>query len=172
MSVTYSERRNYDGVHVRMKEIISIRTSLESGVDSRKRLSKLYKRMYNSLHYVAIWSTGPSATLAGVALGFRTNPIALIPLNSVNVGLAGIGTLSGFCSKLVVKPIREHDKLELFRNNELDMNNKLIGKLLVKKTLQLMNSRIYQMIIKNIQCIRRSKNIKHVFIERTFAEKV
>ena len=78
-------------------------------------MSKRYKRIYNSLQGVAVGSTGLSATLAGVSLGVMANPVALIPVVSVNIGLAGIGTLTGFCSKLVIKRIKKHDKLNCLK---------------------------------------------------------
>ena len=71
--------------------------------------------------------------MVGVSLGLRINLTALFSLDSVNVGLAGIGSLSGFFSKLLVKRIRIHDKVELADNSVLALNmmNLLLGKSLI-----------------------------------------
>ena len=86
-----------------MKEINRIRDNLEKEIEARKRLSKRYKIIYNSFHGIAVGSSGLSATVASVSLGVRASPVALIPLVSASVVLAGVGALTGFCSKLFVK---------------------------------------------------------------------
>ena len=75
-------------------------------------MSKRYERNYNSIHGVAVGSTSLSATLAGVSLGVMANPVTQIPAVSVSIGLADIGPLTAFCSKLEIKRIKKHDQLE------------------------------------------------------------
>ena len=60
---------------VRMKEINRSRDNLEKDIETPKRLSKRYKRIYNSFHGVAIRHTGLSTTLAGVSLGVMASPV-------------------------------------------------------------------------------------------------
>ena len=96
-----------------MKKIDRIRTSLKNEIETLKRLSKRYKRIYNSLLGEVVGSTGVTVTLAGVSLGVMKNPVTLIPIVSVNIGLAGIGVLTGVFSKLVVKRIKIYNTLDL-----------------------------------------------------------
>ena len=156
-------------MNVRVKEINRIRDNLEKEIEARKRLSKRYKIIYNSFHGIAVGSSGLSATLAVVSLGVMTSPVALIPLVSANVVLAGVGALTGFCSKLFVKRNKKHDKLQLLGNSVLNIINQILSKSLTDNHF---SDEEFQNILKEYQeYIRMRKSIKDGFIDRTFVKK-
>ena len=156
-------------MRVRKKEINRIRTRLGSETETRKSLSKWYKRICNSLHGVSVGSTGLSATIAGISLGVMGNSVALIPVVSCYIGLAGIVTLTWFCSNLVIKRIKKHDKLDLLENNVLNVINQLLSMSVIDNDVSDDESK---KILNEHQKYIRCRNIKNAFTERTFVEKV
>ena len=110
-----------------MKEIDRIRSKLERDIETRKKLSKGYKRFYNILQSISIATSSLTSVLSGVTIGTMTNPTVILPLAITSVTLGAIGGVSGIWAKSVNTRVRKHQKLTLLANSFLNTVNELLS---------------------------------------------
>ena len=168
METTAAVKKNAE-TSLRLKEVDRIRAKLEVDIEERKHLSKRYKKFYNLLHGGAIGSTSINATIAGVSLGFITNPATLLPLVIVGASLGAVGILTGLWSKLIAKRLTKHEKLFLIANNTLNKINQILSKAV--KDGKIDDEEFEIMVNEYQQYLQACSNIKDAFANQTLIEK-
>ena len=154
---------------MRLKEINKIQLKLEKETNTRKNMSKRYKRVYNGLHYTSISSTAVGSAVAGVSLAFITNPVTFLPFSIALFSLSGVSMITATLSKIVNKRVRKHEKLHLLGNNLLLKINEILSESLNDSH---MNDKEFKKVLQAYQdYLKTGKNIKDTFINRTFVEK-
>ena len=157
------------GSKIRLQEINRIRTKLEKNIETRKKLSKHYKKFYNSLQSLSIGTSSIAAALSGVTIGMIANPATILPLAITNVTLGAVGTVTGIWSKSVNKRVKKHQKLDLLANNTLSTVNELLSE-------SLRDNHIYDGEFKRVldvyqQYLVDCKYINDVFARKNLVEK-
>ena len=156
--------KNNGGSKIRMNEINRIRSKLERDVETRRKLSKNYKRFYNGLQSISIGTSSIAAALSGVTIGMITNPAAILPLSVTNVTLGAIGTLTGIWSKSVNKRVKKHQKLDLLANNTLSVVNELLSE-------SLKDSHISDLEFKRVLDVYQQYLVDCKFVNDAFSRK-
>ena len=152
------------GSKIRLNEINRIRTRLEKDVETRKKLSRHYKKFYNVLQSMSIGTSSTAAALSGVTIGMMSNPGVVLPLAVTNVTLGAVGTVTGVWSKSVNKRVKKHQRLSLLANNTLSIVNELLSE-------SLRDSHVSDKEFKRVLDVYQQYLMECKFVNDTFAKK-
>lgn len=117
----------------RLKQIRDIRDQLEGEAETRGRLRRRYKSLYNTAHYVNFGSgltAVASSTAAVISLSTAVGALASLPLGLVAISTGVISLVSSKVSKLVLKKVEKHERIKLIALSKLSSVNDLVSKAL------------------------------------------
>ena len=137
---------------------------MQIDVDTRKKLSKHYKRFDNILQSVSIGTSSTAVALSGVTIGMMSNPGVVLPLAVTNVSLGAVGTASGVWSKSVNKRVKKHQKLSLLASSTLSTMNELLSE-------SLRDSHVSDREFKRILDVYQQQLLECKFVNDTFTRK-
>ena len=152
------------GSKIRLNEINRIRNRLERDVDTRKKLTKGYKKFYNILQSVSIGTSSIAAALSGATIGMLANPGVVLPLAVTNVTLGTVGTVSGVWSKSVNKRVKKHQRLSLLASNTLSTVNELLSE-------SLRDNHVSDREFKRVLDVHQQYLLECKFVNDTFSKK-
>lgn len=117
----------------RLKQIREIRDFLEKEAETRGRLRRRYKSLYNTAYYVnmgaSLTAVGASTT-AAISITTVIGSIAALPLGIVAITTGVIGVVSSKVSKILLKKTEKHEKIKLIAMSKLSSVNDLVSKAL------------------------------------------
>ena len=119
-----------EGMNFRLKRISDIRDSLEKELESRGRLRRRYKSLYNAAHYINIASSltaVASSTAATISLATVIGALAALPLGIVAISTGVIGIVSSKISQIVLKKCEKHERIKLIALSKLSSVNDLVS---------------------------------------------
>lgn len=163
-----SRKKSNGGNEFRMAEINRIRNKLEKHVETRKKLSKHYKRLFNVLYAISVGSTSVTTVVSSVTLGMLANPVILLPLAAVNAGLGATSVATNVWSKLINKRIQKHQKLYLLANSYLHQVNSLVS--IALKDHHISNTEFSQILAIHQEFLFECRNLKDVYSKKTLVE--
>ena len=117
----------------RLKQIREIRDFLEQETETRGRLRRRYKSLYNTAHYVNVGSglvAAGSSTMAVLSLSTVVGALPALPLGIVAVITGGVSLISSGISKLVLKKTEKHERIKLVALSKLSSVNDLVSRAL------------------------------------------
>lgn len=117
----------------RLKQIREIRDFLEKEVETRGRLRRRYKSLYNTAYYVNMGSSltavGASTT-AAISITTVIGSIAALPLGIVAITTGVLGVISSKVSKVLLKKTEKHERIKLIAASKLSSVNNLVSRAL------------------------------------------
>ena len=157
------------GSDIRMKEIDRIRTYLEKHIETRKRLYRTYKRLYNAMNGISIGTSSIAGIISGTTVAFMTNPVIILPLGITNTVLAATGIISGVCSKKMYSKMQKHENLRMLGSSTLSKINSLLSESLKDNHI---SDDEFKKILKTYQdYLNTYQNIKKSFHKSVLIEK-
>ena len=117
----------------RLKQIREIRDYLEQETETRGRLRRRYKSLYNAAHYTNMGSSltaVASSTAAAISLTTVIGSIAALPLGIVAIATGVVGVVSSKIGKLLLKKTEKHERIKLVAMSKLSSVNDLVSKAL------------------------------------------
>ena len=133
LSSTTAELPTDSAQEFRLKQIRDIRNQLESEAETRGRLRRRYKSLYNTAYYVNFGSTltaVASSTASVISLSTVVGALASLPLGIVAISTGVISLVSSKVSKLVLKKVEKHERIKLIALSKLSSVNDLVSKAL------------------------------------------
>jgi hypothetical protein len=119
-----------EGMTFRLKRISDIRDHLENEAETRGRLRRRYKSIFNAGSYLTtgagIVSTC-SATASVISLTTVIGAIASLPLGIVAIASGVLGVIGSGVSKLMLKKVEKHEKIKLIALSKLSSVNGLVS---------------------------------------------
>lgn len=117
----------------RLKQIRDIRNQLEGEAETRGRLRRRYKSLYNTAYYVNCGSTltaVASTTASVISLSTVIGALASLPLGIVAISTGVISLVSSKVSKLLLSKTEKHERIKLIALSKLSSVNDLVSKAL------------------------------------------
>lgn len=147
-----------NGMTFRLKQISETRSFLESEHETRSRLRRRYKSIYNAFFYVST-ASGVIAVGAGTAgmtaLGTGIGaPIALpLGIASIAMGAASVGS-SALC-KILLKKVEKHERIKNLAAAKSSSVNGLVSNALKDNNI---SDEEYKLILAERESYREHKN--------------
>lgn len=147
-----------NGMTFRLTQISDIRSFLESEKDTRSRLRRRYKSIYNTFYYIST-ASGVIAVGAGTAgmtvLGTGIGAPITLPLGIVSIamGVASVGA-SALC-KLLLKKVEKHERIKNLAAAKSSSVNGLVSDALKDNTI---SNEEFQLILAERESYREHKN--------------
>ena len=119
-----------EGINFRLKRISDIRDSLEKEFESRGRLRRRYKSLYNTAYYTNIASSLTaiaSSTAAAISITTVIGALAALPLGIIAISTGAIGIVSSKISQIFLKKCEKHDRIKLIAMSKLSSVNSLVS---------------------------------------------
>lgn len=147
-----------NGMTFRLKQISEIRTFLESENETRSRLRRRYKSIYNTFFYIST-ASGVIAVGAGTAgmtvLGTGIGAPITLPLGIVSIamGAASVGA-SALC-KVLLKKVEKHERIKNLATAKTSSVNELVSDALKDNNI---SNEEFQLILAERENYREHKN--------------
>ena len=142
----------------RLKQIREIRDHLENEAETRGRLRRRYKSLYNATHYINIGSSltaVASSTAATISLTTVVGALAALPLGIVAISTGVVGIISSKISKIVLQKCEKHERIKFVALSKLSSVNGLVSRALTDGEI---SDEEFQVIIQEMESYREHKS--------------
>lgn len=142
----------------RLKQIREIRDFFEKEADTRGRLRRRYKSLYNTAHYTNMGSSTVSvgaSTAAVISLTTVIGALPALPLAIVAIATGVVGIASSKIGKLLLKKCEKHERIKLIAHSKLSSVNDLVSKALTDKAI---SQEEFEVIIHEMESYRELKS--------------
>tara|TARA_B110000881_G_scaffold29708_1_gene22173 strand:- start:231 stop:920 length:690 start_codon:yes stop_codon:yes gene_type:complete len=149
---------NNSDQNFRLKQIHEIRDTLENETETRGRLRRRYKSLYNSTHYLNIASSLTSvaaSTAAVISVSTVVGALAALPLGIVAISSGVIGVVSSKISKLLLKKCEKHERVKLVAMSKLSSVSGLVSRALTDGKI---SDEEFQVILNEMDSYREHKS--------------
>ena len=147
-----------NGATFRLIQISEIRSFLESENETRSRLRRRYKSIYNTFFYISTASgviAVGTGTAGMTALGTGVGTLVTLPLGCVSIvmGAASVGA-SALC-KILLKKVEKHERIKNTAQAKMSSINGLVSDALKNNEI---SHEEYQVIMREHENYRELKN--------------
>ena len=149
---------NEHAQNFRLKQIREIRSQLENEAETRGRLRRRYKALYNTVHYIGVGSSLTaiaSTTAALVSLSTVIGALPALPLGIVAITTGVIGILSSGISKVVLKKTEKHERIKLVALSKLSSVGDLVSRALADEKI---SDEEFRVILNEMESYREHKS--------------
>ena len=152
------QQLNDNGITFRLKQISEIKSFLESENETRSRLRRRYKSIYNSFFYasttsgvIAVGVGTAGMTALGTGIGA---PIAL-PLGIVSIGMGAASVGASAICKIILKKVEKHERIKNVAMSKMSSINGLVSNALKDNKI---SDEEFQLILAERENYRSHKN--------------
>ena len=152
------QQLNDNGITFRLKQISEIKSFLESENETRSRLRRRYKSIYNSFFYasttsgvIAVGAGTAGMTALGTGIGA---PIAL-PLGIVSIGMGAASVGASAICKIILKKVEKHERIKNVAMSKMSSINGLVSNALKDNKI---SDEEFQLILAERENYRGHKN--------------
>ena len=121
------------GMAFRLKHITDIRRKLEDESESRTRLRRRYKSLYNTAMYLNA-SSGIISSCASVAtvisLSTGIGVVIALPVGTVALATGMLSVISTGFGKIIMKKLEKHERIKMLAHSKLSSISALISQAL------------------------------------------
>ena len=149
---------NQDAQNFRLKQIRDIRDQLEKETETRGRLRRRYKALYNTAYYVNLGSSltaVASSTVAVISLSTVIGALPALPFGIVAITTGALGVVSSKLGKVILKKTEKHERIKLIALAKLSSINDLVSKALTNGKI---SDEEFQVILNEIESYRDHKS--------------
>lgn len=149
---------NQDAQNFRLKQIRDIRDQLEKEAETRGRLRRRYKALYNTAYYINFGSSltsVASSTVAVVSLSTVIGALPALPFGIVAITTGVLGVVSSKVSKLILKKTEKHERIKLIALSKLSSVNDLVSRALTNGKI---SDEEFQVILNEMESYRDHKS--------------
>ena len=146
-----------NGMTFRLNQISEIRSFLDSENETRSRLRRRYKSVYNTFFYLST-ASGVVAVGAGttgmVALGTIIGAPITLPLGIVSIAMGAVSVSSSAICKLLLKKVEKHERIKNMAQSKISSINSLVSDALRDNNI---NDAEYKIILQEQENYRQHK---------------
>ena len=149
---------NQEAQNFRLKQIRDIRDNLEKEAETRGRLRRRYKALYNTAYYINFGSSltsVASSTVAVVSLSTVVGALPALPFGIVAITTGVLGVVSSKVSKLILKKTEKHERIKLIALSKLSSVNDLVSRALTNGKI---SDEEFQVILNEMESYRDHKS--------------
>ena len=152
------ESQQLDGMTFRLKQISEIRSFLELENETRSRLRRRYKSIYNTFFYIST-ASGVIAVGAGTAgmtaLGTGIGAPITLPLGIVSIAMGATSVGASALCKLLLRKVEKHERIKNLAAAKTSTVNGLVSDALKDNTI---SNEEFQLILAERENYREHKD--------------
>ena len=122
-----------DGTTFRLNNITNIRKKLENESESRTRLRRRYKSLYNTAVYMSATSgivSGCASVSSVISLSTGIGAVLALPVGCVALVTGALSVISAGFGKIIMKKLEKHERIKMLAQSKLSSISSLVSQAL------------------------------------------